>query len=164
MNLDQFEIDRSYDRCSHLLKRIDLGASEGYMDFRENNQKLANQPLRRMSNLTRAMLSGIDFDEIKQKRLSNFAQLHIALKDSNKFEIPEISSFECPMVYPYLTHDHTLKQRLIENKVFVATYWPNVREWVKEGVLEYELTELLLPIPCDQRYDLSDLSKIITLQ
>lgn len=164
IDLNQFEIDRSYERCSHLLKRIDLGASEGYGDFRENSQKLSNQPIKRMSNLTQALLSGIDFDAIKKKRLSNFSQLHTALRDSNKFEMPEMSSFECPMVYPYLTDDHSLKQRLIENRVFVATYWPNVREWVKEGMLEYELAELLLPIPCDQRYDLFDLSKIITLQ
>ena len=57
-----------------------------------------------------------------------------------------------PMVYPYYTKDLSLRQKLIENKVFVATYWPNVKEWAKEGMVEYEMAEKLIPIPIDQRY------------
>ena len=67
------------------------------------------------------------------------------------------------MVYPYLTDDISLRQKLIENKVFVATYWPNVREWTKDGMLERELMERLLPIPCDQRYKEEEMAEIIKI-
>jgi hypothetical protein len=65
------------------------------------------------------------------------------------------------MVYPYLTNDASLKQRLINNKVFVATYWPNVKVWAKDGLMEMELAERLIPIPCDQRYNIEVLQRVL---
>lgn len=160
---NSFEQDNSYDRCSHLLKRIDVGAEEGYDDFKDNDRNLCNQPIRRMSKLTKAMLSSIDFEEIKRKRKSNFDRLHGQLKASNKFVLPELSTFEGPMVYPYLTDNACLRRKLIENKVFVATYWHHVLGRMEEGMLERELVERLLPIPCDQRVGMSDLDRIISI-
>ena len=162
LDINQFEQDHSFDRCSHLLKRIDMCASEGYSDFKANSHKLCDQPIRTMSELTKTMLSSIDLDDVKRKRIANFVQLHEALQASNQFAMPDLSSFSCPMVYPYLSNDASLKQRLIENKIFVATYWPNVKEWAEEGMLEKVLMEKLLPIPCDQRYDSVDINSIIS--
>ena len=105
-----------------------------------------------MSELTRRMLSSIDFEEVKNRRRKNFELLHNHLRSSNLFKVPSMDTFACPMVYPYLTNDSTMRQRLISNNVFVATYWPNVMQWVKEGVLESRLAEKLLPLPIDQRY------------
>ena len=147
-----FEKDFSYERCSHLLKRMDVGPAEGYADFKSNSKKLVNQPVRRMSELTRKLLSSIDFEVVKTKRKKNFEYLHEKLKRTNRFDMLSMDAFACPMVYPYLTDDLALRQRLIENKVFVATYWPNVMEWANEGTLEHELAEMLIPIPVDQRY------------
>lgn len=157
------EQDCSFDRCSHLLKRLDLGSSEGYSDFKENSHKLCDQPIRRMSKLTMELLKSIDFEEVKRKRRQNAKLLHDALKDTNKFDVPDFSSFECPMVYPYLTEDVSLKQKLIENKVFVATYWPNVKEWTREGMLERRLSDCLIPIPCDQRYGQTEMNRIVEI-
>ena len=163
IDVANFEQDTSFDRCSHLLKRIDLGASEGYADFKENSQKLSNQPIRCMSILTKALLASIDFGEVKRKRRENLQWIHDALKDSNRFDLPDFSSFECPMVYPYLTEDMSLKQKLIDNKVFVATYWPNVKEWTMEGMLERKLSDCLIPIPCDQRYRQTEINRIVEI-
>ena len=160
---NDFVQDVSFERCSHLLKRIDMGASKGYSDFKENSHKLRNQPIRRMSKLTMAMLASIDFETIKRKRTDNFKQLHEALKGSNGFEVPEMSSFECPMVYPYLSKDTLLRQRLIDNKIFVATYWPNVKKWAKKGEIEYELVEKLIPIPIDQRCGVKEMDIVKNL-
>ena len=155
------EQDHSYDRCSHLLKRTDLGASDGYADFKTNSVILGKQPLKRMSPLSERILSSIDFDWARIKRRSNFEMLHEALKVSNRFNIPSMQSFACPMVYPYLSDDETLRNRLIENKIFVATYWPNVLEWCQEDTTEYKLAKYLLPLPIDQRYNENDMNRII---
>ena len=163
LDVNQFEQDRSFDRCSHLLKRIDVGAEEGYADFKANDQTLCNQPIRKMSKLTKALLSSIDFEEVKRKRIANFRYLHEALKCTNKYDVPEMTSFACPMVYPYLTDDISLRQKLIDNKLFVATYWPNVMEWAKDGMLERELMERLLPIPCDQRFGEEKIQRILNI-
>ena len=42
----------SYKRCSHLLKRIDLSAEEGYADFKRNDKELSNDSIMTMSFLT----------------------------------------------------------------------------------------------------------------
>jgi hypothetical protein len=57
---------------SHLLKRIDLSAEQGYTDFSENDKSLENQPIKRMSNLTERILSGIDYQSIKKQRKEKF--------------------------------------------------------------------------------------------
>ncbi len=157
----ELEQDESWNRCSHLLKRIDLGSSEGYADFRENSQLLSNTPLRKMSKLTERLLDSIDFDWAKINRRSNFEMLHDVLGQSNGLQIPDMNTFSCPMVYPYLTADTTLRQRLIDNKIFVATYWPNVLKCCQEDTTEYKLAKYLLPLPIDQRYGTEDMERII---
>lgn len=153
----------SYDKCSHLLKRIDLGASDGYTDFKNNSKSISEQPILKMSELTTRLLYNIDFEFVKERRVDNFVVLHTFLKDKNLFTIPSLDSFECPMVYPYLTNDTTLRKRLIDNKIFVAKYWPNVHQWCKENSLEYYLTENIIPLPIDQRYNEQDMYRIINL-
>lgn len=155
-----FEQDFSYERCSHLLKRIDVGPTEGYADFKANSKQLVDQRVKRMSELTWRLLSSIDFEIVKDKRRMNFEYLHEHLEKFNLFEMPSTESFVCPMVYPLLTEDLALRQRLVENKVFVATYWPNVSEWTKKGMLEYELAERLIPLPIDQRYGQEEMKTI----
>lgn len=162
LDVADMEQDVSYNRCSHLLKRLDLGAEAGYNDFRENSHQLVNQPIKRMSNLTWNLLQGINWEFIKMQRQNNFKQLHKALSSINQLEIPEFGTFACPMVYPFYTIDSTLKKRLIENKIFVATYWPNVLKWSKEGMLEYELAKRVIAIPIDQRYNSEDINHIIS--
>lgn len=158
---DTFCLDISYDRCSHLLKRIDLGASDGYADFRINSMKLENQPIRQMSKLTKALMDSTDFGFVKEKRRKNFQILHEILGDSNRLAVPDIDTFACPLVYPYLTDDNTLKKKLIENRIFVATYWPNVLKWCTEDTLEYRLAEKIIAIPIDQRYGEEEMKYII---
>ena len=52
---------------------------------------------------------------------------------------------------------------MIENKVFVATYWPNVLEWTDEDSVEYEMAEKLVPLPIDQRYSAADMHYILSV-
>ena len=146
------EVDTSFDRCSHLLMRHDVGASAGYAEFRTNSAKLKHQPIRQMSPLTRALLTSIDFADVKQRRIDNFLALH---------SIPSLDSFACPMVYPYYSDDPTLKQRLIAEKIFVATYWPNVMEWCSYDDIEYKLATRIIPLPIDHRYGMKDMRRII---
>ena len=154
---------RSYGRFSHLLKRIDTGASSGYEDFRSNSEQLQQEPLTKMSRLTERLLCSIDFEDAKIKRRGNFDHLYHELVESNGLTIPEIKPWMCPMVYPYLTEDETLRQRLISNKVFVAQYWPNVLKWCSEDSVEYKLVKKLVPLPIDQRYGKEDMDYIVRI-
>lgn len=155
------EVDTSFNRCSHLLMRHDVEASAGYAEFRTNSAKLKHQPIRQMSPLTRALLTSIDFADVKQRRIDNFLALHSRLCESNLLQIPSLDSFACPMVYPYYSDDPTLKQRLIAEKIFVATYWPNVMEWCSNDDIEYKLATRIIPLPIDHRYGMKDMRRII---
>ncbi len=153
----------SYNRCSHLLKRIDIGASSGYQDFKGNSRELKDESLTNMSNLTRTMLGAIDFDRAKIKRRINYEILHSALSTSNRLSLPENDSFNCPMVYPFMTDDTALRQRLIDNRVYIATYWPNVLSQCPKNTIEYHLAMNILPLPIDQRYGEDEMKTIIKI-
>lgn len=155
-----FEQDCSFNRMSHLLKRVDLGAEAGYQDFRVNDDALIGQDIKTMSKLTEALLAGIDYENAKQSRRSNYLLLDKGLSHSNLIHL-ELDEAAVPMVYPYLTNDKDLKKRLISEKVFVATYWPNVFEWCGEGDLEYSLAQNTCYLPIDQRYNDNGMHRII---
>ena len=63
----------------------------------------------------------------------------------------------------YLTDDKSLKNRLIADKVFVPTYWPNVFHWCHSDDWEYYLAERTVFIPVDQRYSQVDLQRVIQI-
>ena len=93
----------------------------------------------------------------------NFAHLHDALKDKNFLQLPNWDSYICPMVYPFMIKsDRNLRKELIDNKVFVAKYWPNVQKNANYE-LEYEFATKVIPLPCDQRYGEECMRKIIEI-
>lgn len=155
-----FPQGKSSTRMQHLLERIDEGAENGYASFRKNDDALDHQSISKMSELTDKILCGIDYREVKEQRRDNFLYLHQSLQQSNLLKL-ELLVDDIPMTYPYYVEDLDLRTKLIENKVFVPTYWPNVLEWCKEGDIEYELAKGILPLPIDQRYDKEDI-KFIT--
>ncbi len=164
LNVDiELKKDISYDRCAHLLKRHDLLPMDGYSDFKESSHKIAIGAISLMSTLTQNMLASLDYENIKERRLANFSFLHMHLACTNGLDLPSLDSFICPMVYPYYTEETDLRKRLIDNHVFVATYWPNVFKWCKEDDLEYELCKNIIPVPIDQRYGEEDMQRIINI-
>lgn len=56
------------------------------------------------------------------------------------------------MVYPYYTEKENIRQKLIENKIYIATYWPNTSEWCSENQIEKKLAKMIIPLPIDQRF------------
>ena len=152
----------SYDRMTHLLKRIDLGAEAGYGDFKKIDEALGQQPIMQMSKLTEAILAAIDYEKVCRTRKMNFQMLDTALDKTNLLHF-EVDDKWVPMVYPYLTDNCSLKQKLIENKIFVATYWPNVVDWCKEEDWEYKLAQQACFLPVDQRYGEEEMKRILNV-
>ena len=157
----KLERDISYDRMTFLNKRIDVSAEAAYSDFREESRQLVNCPIRQMSTLTLRLMSSIDYEVVSKQRQRNYKYLHQALSHTNCISL-DIEDSEVPMVYPYyVANGVNLRNQLIEKKIFIARYWPNVLEWTTEESIEYQLTLNLLPIPIDQRYGISEMDFII---
>lgn len=154
--------DKSYGRMSHLLLRIEEGAESGYPFFRQSDDSLDNQPIRKMSALTDRILRNIDYDFAKEKRRENFNYLNERLSPKNALPV-RLDTNSIPMIYPFYAKDESLRTKLIEHKVFVATYWPNVLEWISLNSLEYQLARYIIPLPIDQRYDKRRMDEIINV-
>lgn len=154
--------DKSFDRMSHLLLRIEEGAESGYSLFRQSDDSLDNQPIRKMSVLTDRILSNIDYDFVREKRCENFNYLNEQLSQKNALAV-RLDNNSVPMIYPFYVKDESLRAQLIEHKIFVAIYWPNVLEWSSLNSLEFQLARYVLPLPVDQRYDKRRMDEIINV-
>ncbi|MGL2964086.1 hypothetical protein ACSVH2_09745 [Flavobacterium sp. RSB2_4_14] len=155
-----FDTDCSVERMSHLLIRKDISAEVGYSDFINNDQLLENQPIKLMSKLTKSILQSIDYDRIARVRIDNFNILHKSLGSKNKLKLSLFKN-SVPMVYPFWSEDLGLRKKLLVNKVYTATYWPNVKEWCGINSLEYSLTNEVIHLPIDQRYSKKEMELII---
>lgn len=154
-----FERDASFERASHLLKRVDVDAETGFNDFRNNEAKLENQGIKQMSSLSKALLSSIDYQNTIQRRTENFDHLHASLKKLNKFQVER--GLGVPMVYPFWNSNSDLKKTLLAQKIYTPTYWENVKTWVEEKSLEYKMVHEVVYLPIDQRYTLADMDIIL---
>ena len=148
---DEFMQDESYDRMAHLLKRIDISAEQGFADFRKVDDGLDNQPIRKMSKLTQRIMQSIDYETAAKKRRENFLILQEQLGGKNNLKL-ELDNDAVPMVYAFLFPIKGIREKLIENKIFVARYWPNVLDWTSKDDVEYLLAYQMQPLPIDQRY------------
>ena len=107
-------------------------------------------------------LESLDYKKIEKYRCLNYDILEEKIGSSNLLKIKKRSN-DVPMVYPYLSNKSFLKNNLVLGKVYVATYWKNVFEWVEKTNVEYFFSKNLCPIPVDQRYCDIDMKKIIEM-
>jgi hypothetical protein len=158
--------DTSWEHCSHLLKRIDCGASAAYADFKSADYALSEKPPRLMSRLTRRILCGIDYKKVKERRRHNFVTLHHDLGRENEL-CPRIeavlrSRAFIPFCYPYLISDgEALRQHLIHNRIYTPVYWPEVKSSTDLNNAEHDFVNNIVCLPVDQRYDADAMKRIL---
>ena len=140
------EYSESWQNMEHLLGRFERNASDFYAQSVANNKRFAHQPVRKMSKLTENLLRGIDYQYVKNIRTKNYQYLNGKL---SKFNLLKMIPVEGPFSYPLMIHDAKfLQKKLIDN----PTLWPNVMNSEFNSVIDKNLAENILPLPCDQRY------------
>jgi len=163
---DHLEVDRSHERFAHLLKRVELGAEEGFIDYQENEAAIASLPLRRMSRLTSRILSSVNYVDVADRRRKNYTALHSLLVQYNRAQFLEMEDTCVPMVYPFLCEDSsTIKEALLRHKIFCAQLWPNVLKDLvnKQNSVEYQMAKNIIPLPVDQRYNEKDMRYVASV-
>lgn len=150
------ERDESFERMNFLLGRFERTAAEFYPEYVANNQIFEGEPIKAMSKLTENLLRGIDYEYVSKKRFENFQFLHQKLESSNviRLKVP------CgPFMYPFYSENGAaIRKELQKKKIYIPTLWPNVLESCVSCDLEYRLAMNILPLPCDQRYDIEDMN------
>lgn len=151
------EKEVSYDRMRFLLGRYELPADVFYDGYKENNERIRNAPVLKMSRLTENLLHGIDYDYVRNKRTENYMRLYRRLKNINNLKLKEIEgAFSYPL---YVDRGSEIRKRLISHKIYVPQLWPNVSRYPKDFV-EHKFAVNILPLPCDQRYTVNDMDYI----
>lgn len=151
--------DLSFERMEHLLRRLDTTPELGYKAFVKNDKSLSNQPIKKMSNITSAILQSIDYKEIKKRRMLNFIFLHNKLKNLNELKI-DLNNNAAPMVYPFLYTKKELHEFLIGHKIYIAKYWEETVDNYTLSEFENKLVSYCVPLPIDHRYDINHMKMI----
>lgn len=155
------EIDEgSFQRTTHLLKRLAGPPEPGYADYQASEETLEDFLPKRISSLTERLLQSIDMDTVRSRRNENFSLMHRELGSNNGLNF-DLNTIDGPLCYPFLGKSTSLRYSLLQERVFVATYWPDVIVRASENSTERKFIKHLLPLPCDQRYRKNDLIKII---
>jgi hypothetical protein len=153
----------SITRMSHLLKRLAGSPESGYQDFLKAEQEIGELPVLGMSNLTEHLLRSVDFEDAKKQRIQNALFLHNHLGRYNKLSL-DFTTPTAPLCYPLLPNvKFPTRDGLSKEGVFIPSYWSEVLSRVKEGSFEWNLATNALFLPCDQRYSLSDMQRVVSL-
>jgi len=152
------EVDESFDRMRFLMGRYERTASEFYSEYATNNRLFQNEPLKKMSKLTKNLLHGIDYVLIRQRRTNNYKYMFEKFKSINKLELKEV---EGAFAYPlWIENGAEIRKKLQALKIYIPTLWPNVLQEISENSVEYDMAENILPLPCDQRYNIEDMEYV----
>lgn len=154
--------DCSEEHNSHLYTRKRSGAEAGFKEFQENENKLSNRPIQWMSETTKVTLEHIDYTSIASTRNANFSYLHTRLRGINRLSECLDKSEGTPMIYPLLLgKGEKLRQILIDRKIFVARFWPDILTRCPGDSLEAHIANNLVAIPLDQRYGKEEMDRIL---
>jgi hypothetical protein len=156
----ELPLDESFERMDFLLGRFERSANEFYSLYTANNKLFANEPLKKMSKLTRNILHGVDYRRVKKVRNDNFTYFHTQFRDYNRIHltIPE-GSFMYPL---YIENGAAIRKQLQQKQIYIPTLWSDVFEVCDEANLEYDMAKNILPLPVDQRYGEDDMKYIYT--
>lgn len=156
---DALPIDISYQRMQHILGRFENSASAFYQEFQRVDDMFEKEDIKKMSPLTENLLRSIDYDAVKEKRMTNFLYLHKRLANLNMLTVNEEN---CLYMYPFFHQQGSqIKKSLLDKKIYLPTLWPNVLEECEENSFEYYLAKNLVLFPIDQRYSTDDMEYML---
>lgn len=156
---ESLDIDISKNRMEHILGRYEGTASEYYNYFKDNDIALSNETPKYMSKLTHNILGAIDYKNALENRNKNYNYLHKNLEKYNKIKLLSCNG---PFAYPlYTNNGDKVRKKLLNEKIYIPTLWPNVLSSMIKDSIEYDYASNILPLPCDQRYDIRDMEYLV---
>lgn len=152
-------VDESHGRLGFVLGRFERPASEFFGDSQRNNELFDDEPAKLMSPITENLLNAINYEQVIEKRQSNWKILHKALMNVNDLHLilPE-----GPFMYPLLSdRAGEMREVLIKNRIYVPVLWPNVVAEGKADSVAFRYSSSILPLPVDQRYGDEEMNRIL---
>lgn len=129
--------------------------------FRQGDNLISENYDSRMSDDSKQLFAGTDFEQAKQQRQTNAKVILEGLKSLGIKPLLEVSADDVPLFIPiYLENRDEVRRRMFQHEVFCPVHWPLEGMNVKKG---REMVEHELSLICDQRYSQNDMDLILSL-
>jgi len=128
---NEFETDENYQLCEYSFENIV-----------KNENMLDNENIKFISETTEIFIKNIDFEQEKQRRISNFYKYDKLYAKQNEIKI-NLTKEDIPFVYPLLTKNENIGYNLEKQGLMIFRYW----EGIPKNFKEYEFYKYLVPIP-----------------
>ena len=118
-----------------------------------------------MTGLSRRILDRIDLSAMREARQGNYRLLLEGVRDSPTIRplYDELPADVCPLGFPVLVADRgRLRQHLIGSRIYPPIHWllPD-SVWRLEFPVEWFISDHILTIPIDHRYDQKDMERVL---
>ena len=142
----------------YLVDSIETSTNEAYAESLENEDRITNEDVMAMSRFTERVLTSVDYEKNQKTRLENYSVYNSILGSINEFKIsnPEYA----PMTYPLLVKSEGLRYGLVSKKIYVPQWWKAVISDPRSNKWEKYLSQYLIPLPIDQRYEKQDIEYV----
>lgn len=119
-----------------------------------------------ITDISKYLLSKVNYKYIGNIRKQNYCYLYDKLSKNNRIKVlfgKEHIGDTIPIGFPILIkHRDNVKRALRSKSIYCAAHWPIFNEvWVKDYPVSIYLTNALLTLPIDQRYDMEDMDRLI---
>lgn len=148
---------------------FNIGNEEEYLDLFNKAEEYYYEDLspRKIDETSKKLLDNIDINYINKRRIDNFIYLEKSLEAIKEIK-PLFSSTEIeavPLGYViFVENRDELRRFLMKNRVYCPVHW-NLKneEWIEEYDNSLYISQRILTIPIDQRYDIEDMKRIVNL-
>ena len=160
-----------HEHFSYLVSSAEVGTEKDYAQKQAADRYLTRRHSK-MSELTRGLLAVIDYEAVLKQRVKNTQFLQAALGKYNRLTplidryLEERSASEALYLYPFLPladlgddFAYDLRQKLIQNKIYVPQLWQDTADEEFAGSLAYQLSAETSFLPVDQRYEEADMTE-----
>ncbi|HIF9502932.1 TPA: hypothetical protein ACX6SY_003206 [Photobacterium damselae] len=149
------------NKLKHIVGRSEFDASSYYSDYVKNDSSFETSPILNMSQYTQIILGAIDYELVAKKRNQNYLYLHQYLSSSNELNV---THYNAPYCYPLMVkNSKKIREKLIKNRIYIPVLWGDSLTSLNAKSIEVKFVKNILPIPCDQRYNIIDMEKIINI-
>ena len=161
--LEKEKIRASYAKYRYLFEHI---GDKGDMlaMYRNAEDILDNQDrIYAISQMSSMVQANLDKEELIRKRRDNFAYLSYNLKDIVE-SVFTLGQENVPLYFPILVEDRaSLQKHLVQNAIYAPVVWPKDEKQPMQCDGAENAYQHLLCIPVDQRYDLDDMERIVSV-
>lgn len=150
------------------IRTQDKSLKDGYLEGFKKAEQLLDKDVNsyRIDKMSESIIKCLDVKRLERTRRENFEFLLRHLKKISEVEVVfrNINYGVTPMFFPiYVNNDRDyLRNGLISKEIYCPIHWPVPNKL--KGLLSSEMKNIydsILSIPCDQRYGIDDMKRIV---